>query len=71
MFATNDAVLAYLRSYRAEGTLGVGGPWLCSTERTPGFTRRSFGAPGRHRRQHPAAGSAVREMAYGSFEKAT
>lgn len=69
MFATNDPVLAYLRAYRAEGTLGVGGPWLVQQPSAPGLPETIFGAPVVIDNNILPSGSAVREMAYGSFER--
>lgn len=67
MFATNDGVLSYLRSYRATG--GTDGPWLVQQPSAPGLPETIFGAPVVVDNNILASGSAVREMAYGSFER--
>lgn len=69
MFATNDPVLAYLRSYRSTGTLGADGPWLIEPPSAPGLPETIFGAPIVVDNNIPASGSGVAEIAYGSFEK--
>ena len=69
MFVTTDPVLSYLRQYRASGTNAVDGPWLVSPPSYPGQPETIFDAPIVIDSNILPSGSAVREMAYGSFER--